>query len=47
MAADSDGDVIETVVTCKGNLTDPDFQEKFNGFISQLGDLLCSSEFFI
>ncbi|XP_059471148.1 microtubule-associated protein futsch [Neocloeon triangulifer] len=44
MAADSDGDVIETVVTCKGNLEDPDFQEKFDGFISNLGDLLCSSE---
>ncbi|CAB3374142.1 Hypothetical predicted protein [Cloeon dipterum] len=44
MAADSDGSVIKTVVTCKGNLDDPDFSEKFNCFISQLGDLLCSSE---
>lgn len=45
MAADSDGEVIETVVTCEGNLDDPDFSEKFDNFISRLGELLCSSKF--
>jgi len=47
MAADSDGEVIETVVTCEGNLDDPDFSEKFDNLISQLGELLCSSKLFV
>jgi hypothetical protein len=46
MDADSDGEVIETVFTCRGNLEDPEFQQNFDKFISNLGDLLCSSKFY-
>ena len=41
MAADSDGDLIETVVTCQGDLTDPDFPSKFQNIVDQLNCLLC------
>ncbi|XP_032679734.1 uncharacterized protein LOC116848066 isoform X3 [Odontomachus brunneus] len=40
MAADSDGDLIETVVTCEGDLGDPEFPEKFNTIVDSLKVLL-------
>ncbi|XP_014469463.1 PREDICTED: uncharacterized protein LOC106741710 isoform X2 [Dinoponera quadriceps] len=40
MAADSDGDLIETVVTCEGDLGDPEFPEKFNTIVDSLKALL-------
>lgn len=44
MAADSDGDLIETVVTCQGDLTDPDFPTKFQEIVDKLNGLLCKSK---
>lgn len=41
MAADSDGDLIETVVTCEGDLTDPEFPQKFEIIVDRLNALLC------
>lgn len=43
MAADSDGcydDIITTVVTCEGNLTDPSFKEHFSKVIDKLNGIL-------
>lgn len=43
MAADSDGcydDIITTVVTCEGNLTDPGFQEHFCKVVGKLNGIL-------
>jgi len=40
MAADSDGDLIETVVTCEGDLTDPHFPQKFEIIVDRLNTLL-------
>lgn len=42
MAADSDGDLIETVVTCEGDLEDPEFPHKFKIIIDRLKALLCN-----
>ncbi|XP_057329904.1 putative mediator of RNA polymerase II transcription subunit 26 isoform X1 [Microplitis mediator] len=40
MAADSDGDLIETVVTCEGDLGDPEFPHKFKIIVDRLKYLL-------
>ncbi|XP_015124832.1 uncharacterized protein LOC107046674 [Diachasma alloeum] len=40
MAADSDGDLIETVVTCEGDLGDPEFPQKFAQIVDRLKHLI-------
>ncbi|KRT82121.1 hypothetical protein AMK59_3368 [Oryctes borbonicus] len=40
MAADSDGCSVTTVVTCEGDLADPNFERRFDLVLSELGDLL-------
>jgi hypothetical protein len=41
MAADSDGcDNLTTVVTCEGNLSDPDFAERFEAVVGKLNGIL-------
>lgn len=44
MAADSDGDLIETVVTCEGDLGDPEFSQKFQIIVDRLNALLCKGK---
>lgn len=44
MAADSDGDLIETVVTCEGDLGDPEFHRKFEVIVDHLNTLLCKGK---
>lgn len=44
MAADSDGDLIETVVTCEGDLADPEFPQKFEIIVDRLNALLCKGK---
>jgi hypothetical protein len=44
MAADSDGDLIETVVTCEGDLGDPEFPQKFQIIVDRLNALLCKGK---
>ncbi|XP_067214697.1 serine-rich adhesin for platelets-like isoform X5 [Linepithema humile] len=44
MAADSDGDLIETVVTCEGDLGDPEFPQKFQIIVDRLNALLCKEK---
>ncbi|XP_017793211.1 PREDICTED: putative mediator of RNA polymerase II transcription subunit 26 [Habropoda laboriosa] len=44
MAADSDGDLIQTVVTCEGNLEDPEFPHKFKIIVDRLKSLLCKDK---
>lgn len=41
MAADSDGDLIEAVVTCEGDLGDPEFPHKFKIIVDRLNTLVC------
>lgn len=41
MAADSDGDLIETVVTCEGDIKDPEFPKKFKTIVDRLNLLIC------
>lgn len=46
MAAGDEQDLIEAVVTCEGNLHDPDFQDKFRTLVDSLKSALyISSEF--
>lgn len=40
MAADSDGCIVTTVVTCEGDLYDPGFENQFELVLSKLGNLL-------
>lgn len=47
MAADSDGDLIETVITCEGNIGDPDFPRKFKVIKDRLKFLVCKGKFFL
>ncbi|XP_012146297.1 uncharacterized protein LOC100875083 isoform X3 [Megachile rotundata] len=44
MAADSDGDLIQTVVTCEGNLEDPEFRHRFKTIVDRLKSLLCKEK---
>jgi len=44
MAADSDGELVETVVTCQGNLHDPEFPHRFQNILDRLENLLCKSK---
>lgn len=44
MAADSDGDLIETVITCEGNIGDPDFPNKFKVIKDRLKSLVCKGK---
>lgn len=46
MAADSDGpgDSITTVVTCEGDLTDPNFPKKFDKILGSLREILCKDD---
>ena len=41
MAADSDGDLLETVVTCEGDVGDPEFPSKFKVIVNRLESLVC------
>ncbi|XP_054274524.1 serine/arginine repetitive matrix protein 2-like isoform X2 [Macrosteles quadrilineatus] len=43
MAADSDGggQLVETIVTCEGDITDPQFPQKFKKIVQKLRFLLC------
>lgn len=36
MAAGDEKDLIEAVVTCEGNLHDPDFQDRFRTLVDSL-----------
>lgn len=47
MAADSDGELIETVVTCEGDLKDPDFPSKFKTIVGRLKSLVCKGTLII
>lgn len=44
MAADSDGDLIETVITCEGDIGDPEFPHKFQVIVDQLKSLVCKGK---
>uniref|UniRef100_A0ABD2WWN1 Nuclear receptor coactivator 6 TRADD-N domain-containing protein n=1 Tax=Trichogramma kaykai TaxID=54128 RepID=A0ABD2WWN1_9HYME len=44
MAADSDGDLITTIITCEGNIDDPEFPDKFKVIIDQLNSLVCEDK---
>ena len=44
MAADSDGDLIETVITCEGDLGDPEFPDKFKIIVERLNTLVCKGK---
>lgn len=44
MAADSDGDLIEAVVTCEGDLKDPEFPRKFEEIVGNLNSLVCTGK---
>lgn len=46
MAADSDGDLIQTVITCEGNLEDPEFPHKFKIIVDHLKSLLCKGNIY-
>ncbi|CAB0045329.1 unnamed protein product [Trichogramma brassicae] len=44
MAADSDGDLITTIITCEGNIDDPEFPDKFKVIVDQLNSLVCEDK---
>jgi len=46
MATGDDLDLVEAVVTCEGNLHDPDFSERFQVLVGKLKSLIyCKSKF--
>lgn len=49
MAADSDGttQLVTTIVTCEGDLNDPQFNQKFDKIVVDLNKLLFPGKFLI
>lgn len=48
MAADSDGttQLVTTIVTCEGDLNDPQFDQKFDKIVIDLNKLLFPGKFY-
>lgn len=49
MAANSDGttQLVTTIVTCEGDLNDPQFNQKFDKIVKDLNKLIFQGNFFI
>lgn len=49
MAANSDGttQLVTTIVTCEGDLNDPQFNQKFDKIVKDLNKLLFQSKFLL
>lgn len=49
MAANSDGttQLVTTIVTCEGDLNDPQFNQKFNKIVKDLNKLLFQGNFLL
>lgn len=49
MAANSDGttQLVTTIVTCEGDLNDPQFNQKFDKIVKDLNKLLFKSKFLL